>query len=66
MHRSDRLRKYEWYCQKDPAHAAQGYYEHLLDQPGMIIEKWRKRPECRSLPGPQTTTTRRQIMAIWA
>ncbi|MBK6912087.1 MAG: methyltransferase domain-containing protein [bacterium] len=66
MHRSDRLRKYEWYCQKDPAHAAQGYYEHLLDQPGMIIEKWRERPECRSLPGPQTTTTRRQIMAIWA
>ncbi len=44
MYRQDRINKYRWYTKNDPAHAANGYYEHLLDQPGMVIETWRERP----------------------
>jgi len=44
MHREDRMRKYEWYKNNDPQHAVQGYYEHLLDQPGMVIVEWHERP----------------------
>lgn len=40
----DRSRKYEWYKQHDPEHGRQGYYEHLLDQPGMTIVEWQERP----------------------
>jgi GT2 family glycosyltransferase/radical SAM superfamily enzyme YgiQ (UPF0313 family)/2-polyprenyl-3-methyl-5-hydroxy-6-metoxy-1,4-benzoquinol methylase/glycosyltransferase involved in cell wall biosynthesis len=44
MHKEDRLRKYRWYKKMDPQNAVQGYYEHLLDQPGMRIEQWQERP----------------------
>jgi hypothetical protein len=47
MHAADRASKYAWYCRQDPTHARQGYYEHLLDQPGMKIEKWPERPPRR-------------------
>ena len=43
MRREDRARKYEWYKQHDPEHGQQGYYEHLLDQPGMTIAEWKER-----------------------
>ncbi len=54
MHKSDRERKYQWYCQHDPRHAAQDYYEHLLDQPHMTIETWQDRPR-RKTVAPQPT-----------
>ncbi|MHC1745270.1 MAG: glycosyltransferase [Syntrophobacteraceae bacterium] len=44
MLREDRIRKHEWYTEHDSIHAAQGYYDHLLDQPGMIIKNWVERP----------------------
>lgn len=44
MFRADRERKFHWYMSNDPGHAAMGYYNHLLDQPGMTIEEWRERP----------------------
>ncbi len=44
MYPEDRERKYHWYKGHDPAHAVQGYYEHLLDQPGMQIVIWEERP----------------------
>lgn len=44
MYAEDRLRKYEWNKQKDPAHAAQGYYEHLVDQVGQTLVEWNERP----------------------
>lgn len=49
MHKSDRERKYQWYRQHDPQHAAQGYYEHLLDQPHMTIETWHDRPRRKTV-----------------
>ncbi len=44
MPREVRVRKHEWYCRNDPQHATQGFYDHLLDQPGMEIERWVERP----------------------
>ncbi len=44
MYAADRQRKYEWYKRTDPVHAARGYYEHLLDQPGQTILEWQERP----------------------
>lgn len=54
MHRTDRARKYAWYCSNDPRHASQGYYEHLLDQPGMTIDQWQDRSRRTSVVA-QTT-----------
>jgi O-antigen biosynthesis protein len=44
MHQVDREHKYHWYKSNDTVHAAQGYYEHLLDQPGMVLVEWHERP----------------------
>ncbi|MBK6765083.1 MAG: glycosyltransferase [bacterium] len=44
MFPEDRLRKYHWNKQKDPKHANEGYYEHLLDQPHMTLAAWDGRP----------------------
>ncbi|RPH95708.1 glycosyltransferase, partial [candidate division KSB1 bacterium] len=44
MYEENRYRKYLWNKEKDPVHAGRGYYEHLLDQPGMILKDWRERP----------------------
>jgi O-antigen biosynthesis protein len=52
MDAQDRERKYKFYKSKDPVHAVKGYYEHLLDQPGMTIEAWQERP---FVPSPQIT-----------
>ncbi|MCC6476327.1 glycosyltransferase [bacterium] len=50
MYPEDRMRKYLWNKSKDPRHADQGYYEHLLDQPNMTLAEWRGRgyPKSRS------------------
>lgn len=40
----DRERKLSWYRSKDPVHAAKGYYDHLVDQPGMVTVEWKERP----------------------
>lgn len=45
MFPEDRLRKYHWNKQKDPKHASEGYYEHLLDQPHMTLATWDGRQE---------------------
>ncbi len=58
MRSEDRARKYEWYKQHDPEHGQQGYYEHLLDQPGMTIAQWQERPwrlESTKVPKYQST-----------
>ena len=44
MYRADREHKYYWYKSNDTVHAVQGYYEHLLDQPGMALAEWNERP----------------------
>ncbi len=43
MYREDRERKHAWYNQLDTSHAMTGYYDHLLDQPQMIIRSWESR-----------------------
>lgn len=53
LHRHDREMKYAWYTQNDPVHAQEGYYEHLVDQPGMLIRAWADRPRAEALePAP--------------
>ncbi len=45
MYPEDRLRKYTWNKSKDVKHANEGYYEHLLDQPQMMLAPWDGRPD---------------------
>jgi len=44
MYEDVRRKRYERYRQRDPEDHAQGCYEHLLDQPGMILAEWSERP----------------------
>jgi GT2 family glycosyltransferase/glycosyltransferase involved in cell wall biosynthesis/2-polyprenyl-3-methyl-5-hydroxy-6-metoxy-1,4-benzoquinol methylase len=39
-----RQQRYERYRQRDPEEFATGYYNHLLDQPDMIVQEWNERP----------------------
>ena len=48
MYEESRRKKYDWNKAKDPKYAAQGYYEHLLDQPGMTLMEWHERPFART------------------
>ncbi|MBI5058202.1 methyltransferase domain-containing protein [candidate division KSB1 bacterium] len=47
MYPDVRARRYEYYRQRDPREFANGDYEHLLDQPGQLIEEWHERPDRR-------------------
>ncbi|WP_306524135.1 glycosyltransferase [Dokdonella sp.] len=44
LHRIHRERKLEFYRQHDPEAAAQGYYDHLVDETGMQLLVWKERP----------------------
>jgi glycosyltransferase involved in cell wall biosynthesis/GT2 family glycosyltransferase/predicted O-methyltransferase YrrM len=44
MYPEVRAQRYERYRQRDPEQFATGYYEHLLDQPHMILAEWHERP----------------------
>ncbi|AZR73364.1 hypothetical protein BBF96_08195 [Anoxybacter fermentans] len=43
-----RKKKYRWYCQYDPERAAEGYYDHLTSEEGMILARWEERTEASS------------------
>lgn len=59
MYKDVREQRYARYRQRDPQQFATGYYEHLLDQPGMILQEWRERPyqsERSASAGPRKQT----------
>lgn len=43
MYEEVRRERFERYRNRDPEQFATGYYNHLLDQPGMVIKEWRER-----------------------
>lgn len=44
LHRSLREAKFAFYRTHDPATAATGYYNHLVDETGMVLLPWQERP----------------------
>jgi glycosyltransferase involved in cell wall biosynthesis/GT2 family glycosyltransferase/predicted O-methyltransferase YrrM len=54
MYAEIRAQRHERYRKRDPEQFATGYYEHLLDQPHMILAEWRERPS------PPASNTRKQ------
>ncbi len=44
LHRSLREAKFAFYRTHDPATAATGYYDHLVDETGMVLLPWQERP----------------------
>lgn len=38
LRRADRERKRQWYEERDPVKAAQGYYRHLTDETGIVLK----------------------------
>lgn len=65
MYEENRVRKYEWNKSKDPKYAAQGYYEHLLDQPGQVLVEWKERPlkprKRNRVMNPEATTHKQEL-----
>lgn len=46
-----RRQKYQFYCRQDPAAAANGYYDHLIDEATMILNNWHERTAGRPANG---------------
>ncbi|MFZ5433329.1 MAG: glycosyltransferase, partial [Calditrichota bacterium] len=57
MHEASRRKKYDWNKARDPKYANQGYYEHLLDQPGQVLVEWQERPFPAAATITSTNTT---------